>query len=366
MPKITRKNQKVFGGQSSNNGQFGSARLGTFVLDNDPDVIQSLPAWESGINAATVSGEKLPALEETQGIDYVITRQLAYIFQQGIPEYNADTIYFENCLVIEEGTVKLYKSLIDNNSGNPLSDTLSWDFLVDFDLIEIPPLNNYTATVDPTVNDDSTDGYSAGSIWYNSTGTGEAFLCVDPSAGAAKWIKTTLTVDELGSAAFQPTTAFATAAQGALAATALQPGQAVPVSELTDMVAYTPTFTGFGTVTGVDVRSRRVGDCLEIDGVFTTGTVIANEARITLGFNGVNGGLTIDPTKVPALKICGISATAANLPGVITTLMQGGNGFINFGVQTASTFGLFKQNASSIVGNGVIFSFTARVPIQGW
>ena len=46
--------------------------------------------------------------------------------------------------------------------------------------------NNFTATVDPTVNDDIGDGYAAGSIWINIT-TPEAFILMDSSVGAANW-----------------------------------------------------------------------------------------------------------------------------------------------------------------------------------
>lgn len=48
------------------------------------------------------------------------------------------------------------------------------------------PQSNFTATVDPTVNDDVTLGYSEGSPWIN-TATGFIFALVDPSDGAADW-----------------------------------------------------------------------------------------------------------------------------------------------------------------------------------
>jgi hypothetical protein len=64
------------------------------------------------------------------------------------------------------------------------------------------PINNFTAPGAPTANDDETEGYSQGSKWY---GGGEAYLCVDPTEGAAVWVKTTLTADELGDAAFKGT-----------------------------------------------------------------------------------------------------------------------------------------------------------------
>ena len=47
-------------------------------------------------------------------------------------------------------------------------------------------LNNYSATAAPTVNDDSGDGYSVGSIWVDVTND-DAYILVDASSGAAIW-----------------------------------------------------------------------------------------------------------------------------------------------------------------------------------
>ncbi len=47
-------------------------------------------------------------------------------------------------------------------------------------------LNNLTATTAPTTGDDSADGYSAGSIWFNTI-TGFAYICTSASVGAAAW-----------------------------------------------------------------------------------------------------------------------------------------------------------------------------------
>lgn len=46
--------------------------------------------------------------------------------------------------------------------------------------------SNLSATVDPTVNEDSGDGYGVGSLWINTTGD-KVFQCVDASVGAAVW-----------------------------------------------------------------------------------------------------------------------------------------------------------------------------------
>ena len=47
-------------------------------------------------------------------------------------------------------------------------------------------LNNYAATTNPTVSDDSGDGYSVGSRWVN-TSTDTLYECLDASVGAAVW-----------------------------------------------------------------------------------------------------------------------------------------------------------------------------------
>lgn len=136
MSKIARKTLNIFANGASNNGQFGSAQAGTKVLSSDPAVLQALPAWAQGWLDATISSENLPTLEEMQGIQYIVTYELAYLFQEGIPEYDAGTTYFIDSIVKKSGTVQLYKSLIDNNTGNALTNGSDWQFLVDLGNVE--------------------------------------------------------------------------------------------------------------------------------------------------------------------------------------------------------------------------------------
>lgn len=46
--------------------------------------------------------------------------------------------------------------------------------------------NNYTATTNPAVGNDNTQGYTVGSTWVNTT-TPAAFMCMDAATGAADW-----------------------------------------------------------------------------------------------------------------------------------------------------------------------------------
>lgn len=60
--------------------------------------------------------------------------------------------------------------------------------------------NKLDATVAPAVTNDSTEGYSAGSFWLDIVAD-EAYRCFDATEDAAVWVKTTLTIDELGALA---------------------------------------------------------------------------------------------------------------------------------------------------------------------
>jgi len=62
-------------------------------------------------------------------------------------------------------------------------DGTAWDVIVD-------RKSNLSATTNPTVNDDSDDGYEVGSLWVN-TSTGSVYICVDATVGAAVWTNLT-------------------------------------------------------------------------------------------------------------------------------------------------------------------------------
>lgn len=53
-------------------------------------------------------------------------------------------------------------------------------------LADRAPKSNFSATVDPGVNDDASEGYVVGSRWIN-TSTGDVFVCVNASNAAAEW-----------------------------------------------------------------------------------------------------------------------------------------------------------------------------------
>ena len=143
-------------------------------------------------------------------------------------------------------------------------------------------------------------------------------------------------------------------------------GPAAFIARFTDWVAYTPTFTAFGTVTEINMFSRRVGDTLHMRGSFVPGTVVASEARMTLGFGGVNGGLTIDSSKVPRLQTCGFMTRNVNTFNHYFILADSGLGYVNFALKSDTVNSGSKANGNSIVASGNRLSLVAEVPISGW
>lgn len=132
MAKLLRKTQKVFASQANADqiAVFGSMKTGTPDYSSDIEELQSaeyLQGWSDAI-----LGDKAPYLEEMNGVQYGLSYQAAYMLQEGIPEYDADTNYSDTAVlkaVDANNNIILYHSLKADNLGNPLSDTTSWQRL---------------------------------------------------------------------------------------------------------------------------------------------------------------------------------------------------------------------------------------------
>lgn len=131
MAKLTRKTAKIFGetatatGNDPEIGQFGSAKLGTYVGTGDIDTIQGLAAWSNGWVDAVTPIQQFPTLPEMTGVHKVLSYQNAYLLQQGVAEWDSATTYYTNNFCAYNGTI--YKSLADNNlNQNPSTATAYW------------------------------------------------------------------------------------------------------------------------------------------------------------------------------------------------------------------------------------------------
>lgn len=140
MAKLDRVQQKIFGetGGTDFFGQIGADQTGTETKTKNLVTIQALTQYLEGLSAITNSGSEPPRLEDFNSLFLLITTQLAYLFQEGIPDYNADTPYYVNSLAKESG--RIYRSLTgtvgppDNpNTGNlPSTSPAQWvDFLAE-------------------------------------------------------------------------------------------------------------------------------------------------------------------------------------------------------------------------------------------
>lgn len=152
----------------------------------------------------------------------------------------------------------------------------------------------------------------------------------------------------------------------------LSPNTFTSGSIKTDPVAYTPTFSaGFGSVSAVDIKSHRDGSFLVIEGNFTIGGPVTVAAgTMTLGYNGINGGITT-ATQSGTFKNVGnyvLSGSNARHGGFI--LSQTGVNYLNVADGYAFSGTIADAFSASGVNNwavpGQIVSLSARVQIAGW
>lgn len=128
----------------------------------------------------------------------------------------------------------------------------------------------------------------------------------------------------------------------------------------TKWLTYTPTFTGFGTASNIECWTRRVGNDLEIRGLFQSGIATAVEARMSLPISSDDSSL------IQELMVAGYVATSEQTAGSYFVLMEPSVSYVTFGKGTAATSGLTKMNGSTTWGNGDVITFKASIPALGW
>ena len=125
MAEIERKVQKVFGGNLSPSGNiavYGSKLAGSVAYSDNLDTIQN-NSWLVGLLGA-ISPNKAPYVQDLNAIFYVLSKQLAYIFQAGIPEWNSQTEYFAVKSVVRYNGV-LFMAIANNTNKTP-TDATYW------------------------------------------------------------------------------------------------------------------------------------------------------------------------------------------------------------------------------------------------
>lgn len=126
MAKLTRAIQKIFGLNAGPTelGKIGSLADGTPVYTSNPTTMQALSNFESGLYSVMV-GANSPAAQDLNSLFFLTTRQIAYLMQTGVAEWQTDTVYYKGSMV-NDGNGNVYVSYTDNNSGNAVTDTTKW------------------------------------------------------------------------------------------------------------------------------------------------------------------------------------------------------------------------------------------------
>lgn len=112
MALLPRKRQRIFAETAGTDevGQVGSRAAGTPVTSKDLDVIQAnnrfIQGWFLTTVRQTLTGgvqADLPASEDFNGLLFLLSSQLQYLFQHGIPEWldDANERYYENVSFVQ-------------------------------------------------------------------------------------------------------------------------------------------------------------------------------------------------------------------------------------------------------------------------
>lgn len=147
-----------------------------------------------------------------------------------------------------------------------------------------------------------------------------------------------------------------------------------PINDWKSVTASLPSIAAFGAYTNEIVRYRRVGDSLELNADWITGTVGASAAYMTLPF-----GLTINTTKftstndvirVGVFTIIGGTAALINSTNkegaVYIDAAQPTRIYLTDQVGNGGTVEFTPRNGNDMVGNSQGISLFCSVPILGW
>lgn len=135
MGLLPRELQKVFGstGGTGEFGQFGSDSAGSALTTKNLATIQALSQYDQGWFAATDNANEPPRIQDENGLMFLLTSQLKYLFQEGVPDWIATEEYYVNGFCKSAGILYRSKTGTDgspNLNHDPAADTSHtyWDF----------------------------------------------------------------------------------------------------------------------------------------------------------------------------------------------------------------------------------------------
>ena len=122
MPKLTRYLQKIFANNSNQVGVFGTGV--DKETSKNVETLQSAD-YEEGWSSAIITNKNYPIWQEMDGVQYGLSYQLKYLFQNGISEWLSTETYYTNsyCRV---GSNIYYSLQDDNINHNPALNDGWW------------------------------------------------------------------------------------------------------------------------------------------------------------------------------------------------------------------------------------------------
>lgn len=212
-------------------------------------------------------------------------------------------------------------------------------------------VHNNSASTDPGVTNDSSQGYSVGSVWINTTAK-SYFVCTDNTLGAAVWNSFQLVDSALGSIAGLTTTAnqtIYTTGSDTYATTSLT---AYGRSLIDDADAATARGTlGLGTIATQNSNS------VTITGGAITGTPISGSTVA-----GTTGTFSGNVSGVAGTFSGAVSGTTGTFSGTITT---GGNTVWHAGNLTPANYAPLAGATFTGGISGTTASFSGSVTASG-
>lgn len=142
------------------------------------------------------------------------------------------------------------------------------------------------------------------------------------------------------------------------------------INNLTSWTNYTPTLTGFGTVSSANAYYRRVGDSMEVKAYWVNGTVAASVGTISLptGFSVNTGALTANKTPLLGhayqMTNSGTPASLADAFAITFDSAQSTTAVVISSNGVSTTFQDSNGSTTSNTSFGMSAWFT--VPISGW
>lgn len=155
MSKLVKVAHKIFGSLASYGqlGKVGSFKNGAPEYARDIassenlniEDIQSNSNFEAGLYD-TIVGNGAPLKQDMNAILRHSSRQIGYLYQQGIPEWDALTTYFIGSICVYGG--KTYRSLVDSNLNQvPAAGSTKWILTERSDIVKSTAIGLVTAQI---------------------------------------------------------------------------------------------------------------------------------------------------------------------------------------------------------------------------